>query len=93
MAGLLAWFRPVRWGRTRYAAPTLAVLGVTLAVAAALSLWGVVRVLGRLGARAIPAPAAAINYDAFLTGVALTMAVGIAVVISFLALLGGAELG
>ena len=93
VAGLLAWFRPVRWARNRYYAPTLAVLGVTLAVAAALSVWGVVRVLSGLGSRAIPAPAAAINHDAFLTGVALTVAVGIAVVISFLALLGGAELG
>jgi len=93
VAGLLAWFRPVRWARNRYYAPTLAVLGVTSVVAAALSVWGVVRVLSGLGSRAIPAPVAAINYDAFLTGVALTMAVGIAVVISFLALLGGAELG
>jgi membrane-associated phospholipid phosphatase len=93
VAGLLAWFRPVRWARNRYYAPTLAVFGVTAVVAAALSVWGVVRVLSGLGSRAIPAPAAAINYDAFLTGVALIVAVGIAVVISFLALLGDAELG
>jgi membrane-associated phospholipid phosphatase len=93
VAGLLAWLRPVRWARTRYYAPTQAVLGVIAVVAGALSVWGVVKVLSGLGSRAIPPPAAAINHDAFLTGIALSVAVGIAVVISFLALLGGAELG
>jgi membrane-associated phospholipid phosphatase len=93
VAGLLAWFRPVRWARNRYYGLTQAVLGVTAAVAAALSVWGVAKVLSSLGSRAIPAPAAAINYDAFLTGVALSVAVGIAVVMWFLAVLGGAELG
>ena len=93
VAGLLAWFRPVRWARNRDYALIQAVLGVTAAVAGALSAWGVAKVLSWLGSRAIPAPTAAINYDAFLTGIALTVAVGIAVVISFLALLGGAELG
>ena len=93
VAGLLAWFRPVRWACHRYYAPTQAALGITAAVAGALSVWGVAKVLSWLGSRAIPAPAAAINYDAFLTGIALSTAVGIAVVISFLTLLGGAELG
>jgi membrane-associated phospholipid phosphatase len=93
VAGLLAWLRPVRWGRNRYYALTQALLGVMAAVAGALAIWGVAKVLSWLASRAIPPPAAAINYDAFLTGVALSMAVGIAVVISFLALLGDAELG
>jgi membrane-associated phospholipid phosphatase len=93
VAGLLAWFRPVRRGRNRYYALTQAGLGAAAAVAVGLSVWGVAKVLSWLGSRAIPAPTAAINYDAFLTGVALSLAVGIAVVIAFLALLGDAELG
>lgn len=93
VAGLLGWFLPVRRGGNRGSSLTQAVLGVAAAVAGALSVWGIVKVLSWLDSHAIPAPAAAINYDAFLTGIALSLAVGIAVVASFLALLGAAEFG
>jgi membrane-associated phospholipid phosphatase len=92
VAGILAWFRPVEWGRNRYNGMTQAGLGVAAAVAGALSVWGVAKVLSWLGSHPVAAPAAAISYAAFLTGIALSVAVGIAVVIWFLALLGGAEL-
>jgi hypothetical protein len=94
MAGLLAWFRPVGWARTRHYALCQVVLGIVAVLAVATTVWGLVKVAGRLPARPVSNHhTAAVNHDAFITGVALSVVVVVGLLMALLALLGGTEFG
>jgi membrane-associated phospholipid phosphatase len=94
VAGLLAWFRPLRRAPTRHYAFSQAVLGVIAAAAAATTVWDLAKILGWLRHGALgDHTLKAIQYDAFLTGVALTVVVVVLLLMATLALLGDAELG
>jgi membrane-associated phospholipid phosphatase len=94
VAGLLAWFRPVQWALARRYAFSQAVLGVIEAVAVAIAVWGLARTLSWLRGRAIADHgSAAVQHDAFLAGVALSVAVVVGLLMALLALLRSADLG
>jgi membrane-associated phospholipid phosphatase len=94
MAGLLAWFRPVGWARARHYALCQVVLGIVAVLAVATTVWGLVKVAGRLPARPVSNHhTAAVNHDAFITGVALSVVVVVGLLMALLALLGGTEFG
>jgi membrane-associated phospholipid phosphatase len=94
VAGLLAWFRPMRLAPERHYAISQAVQGVIAAIAAAITVWGLAKVLGPLRAQAVGHfGSAAIKHDAFLAGVALSVVVVVVLLMALLALLRGAELG
>jgi membrane-associated phospholipid phosphatase len=94
VAALLALLGPVGSARLRYYGLSQAVLGLLAVLAVGTTVWGLVRIVGRLPARPVSNHrSAAVNYHAFITGVALSVAVVIALLMALLALLGDAELG
>jgi hypothetical protein len=88
IAGVMAWVRPV--DRDRRGSPKWAfgVLG-TVAVAAAIGTgWGLVRVLGYLRHHSRATESAAMQHAAFLTALAMTVAVVVLLLLVLTALLG-----
>jgi len=94
VGALLAWYRPVTPPSGRGHRVSQSALGVVAAAALAVCAWGFVEVLGYLSGHAqgwrVPA---GFRYDAYITGVAVTVEVVVVLLMILLALVGRPDLG